>query len=236
MNSQQSFQRFAAVTVIVSFPLALASDVVFFSLPINFSPDLANDPAVILSVGTDGANLLRWGMILDMLGYYLPLLPLALFLQHWLRPRNPDWVRFYTICGLGYIFIGAIGAATLAAVQPSLILAYGQASVEQQYVLETVSITMWNMVFGGIWRLGGALVGVWFLGIGLLLRDERRIFSIVSMILGSSPFLGLLGGSLGIEALFLLGAAIFGLIAPIWALWIGIDLLRKPVQIQTTYN
>jgi hypothetical protein len=154
MNSQQSFQRFAAIAAIVSFPLALASDVLL-GLPTNFSPDIATNPALMLSVGTDGANLLRWGMILDMLSYYLPLLPVALFLQRWLGPRNPDWVRFFTICGLGYILIGAIGAATLAAVQPSLILAYGQASVEQRYVLETVFVTMWNMVFGGMWKLGG---------------------------------------------------------------------------------
>jgi hypothetical protein len=230
MNDHQSFQRFAAVTAIVSFPLALASDVLV-GLPTNFSPDIATNPALMLSVGTDGANLLRWSLILDALGYYLPLLPVALFLQRWLRPRNPDWVRFYTICGLAYILIGASGASTLAAMQPPLINAYGQASVEQRYVLETVFVTMWNMVFGGIWTLGGALVGIWFLGIGLLVRDERRIFSIVTMILGASPFLGLLGGSLGIEAFFLLGAAIFGLLVPIWALWIGIDLLRKPVEI-----
>ena len=231
MNSQQSFQRFAAVTAIVSFPLALASDVLS-GLPINFSPDVATNPALMLSVGSDGANLLRWGMILDMLGYYLPLLPVALFLQSWLKPRNPDWVRFYTICGLGYILIGAIGAATLAAVQSPLINAYAQASVEQRYVLETVFITMWNMVFGGIWNiLEALLVGVWFLGIGLLLRDERRIFSIVSMILGASALLDSLGIILGIEALFLLGGSIFVFLAPVWALWLGIDLLRKPVQI-----
>jgi hypothetical protein len=235
MNSQQSFQRFAAVTAIVSFPLALASDVLS-GIAQNFNPDMAANPALMLSVGIDGANLLRWGMILDMLGYYLPLLPLALFLQRWLRPRNPDWVLFYTICGLGYILIGAIGAATLAAVQPSLILAYGQASVEQRYVLETVFITMWNMVFGGIWNILEALLaGVWFLGIGWLVRDERRIFSIVSMLLGASALLDSLGIIFGIEALFLLGVSIFVFLAPIWALWIGIDLFRQPVQIQTMY-
>ena len=238
MNSQQSFQRFAAVTAIVSFPLTLAS-VVLSTLPtINFiSPDVATNPALTLSVGVDGANLLRWGMILDMLGYYLPLLPVALFLQRWLRPRNPDWVLFYTICGLGYILIGAIGAATLAAVQPSLILAYGQASVEQRYVLETVFITMWNMVFGGMWNiLEVLLAGIWFLGIGLLLRSERRLFSIFSIILGISALLDSLGFILGIEALALLGVAIYVLLAPFWTLWLGIDLLRKPVQIQATYN
>jgi hypothetical protein len=235
MNSQQSFQRFAAVTAIVSFPLVLASDLLV-GLPTNFSPDIATNPALMLSVGTDGANLLRWSLILDALGYYLPLLPVALFLQRWLRPGNPEWVRFYTICGLTYILIGAIGAATLAALQPPLINAYSPASVDQRYVLETVFVTLWNMVFGGIWALGGALAGIWFLGIGLLLRGQWRIFSLVSIILGASPFLGLLGGLLDIELLFLLGASIFGLLAPVWALWLGIDLLRKPVQIQTTYN
>ena len=236
MNSQQSFQRFAAVTAIVSFPLALASDVLS-GIAQNFSPDMVANPALMLSVGTDGAELLRWGMILDMFGYYLPLLPLALFLQRWLGPKNPDWVRFYTICGLGYILIGVIGAATLAAVQPPLINAYGQASLEQRYALETVFVSMWNMVFGGIWNiLEGPLAGVWFLGIGLLIRDERRIFSIVSMILGTSALLDSLGMILNIEAIALLGVSIFVFLAPVWALWLGIDLLRKPVQIQMTYN
>jgi len=76
------------------------------------------------------------------------------------------------------------------------------------------------------------LVGIWFLGIGLLLRGERRLFSIFSIILGISALLSSLGVILGIEAIALLGA-IYGLLAPIWALWLGIDLIRKPVQIQT---
>ena len=80
------------------------------------------------------------------------------------------------------------------------------------------------------------LVGIWFLGIGLLLRSERRLFSIFSIILGSSALLDSLGMILGIEAIALLGVSIFVSLAPVWTLWIGIDLLRKPVQIQTTYN
>jgi len=198
--------------------------------------DAVTNPALWLSVGTDGARLLRWGMILDMLVYYLPLLPLALFLWRWLRARSPNWVLFYTSCGLGYILIGAIGAVILAAVHPPLINAYAQASADQRYVLETIFSTIWNMVFGGIWNILEAfLVGVWFLGIGLLLRGEQRLFSIFSIILGISALLGWLGIILDIEALALLGA-IYGLLVPVWALWLGIDLVRKPVQIQTADN
>ena len=233
MNDHRSFQRFAALAAIISFPLALGG-IVLSGIAIDFKfMDATTNPAVWLAVGADGANLLRWGMILDMLSYYLPLLPVALFFWRWLRSRNPDWVLFYTSCGLGYILLGTIGAVILAAVHPPLINAYAQATVEQRYVLETVFRTIWNMVYRGIWGiLDELLIGVWFLGIGLLLRDEWRLFSIFSIILGISALLGWLGIILGIEALALLGA-IYGLLAPVWALWLGIDLLRKPVQIAT---
>ena len=236
MNSHQSFQRFAALAAIISFPLTLGS-IVLSGMAQDFNMEAATNPALLLSVGADGANLSRWGMILDMLGYYLPLLPVALFLWRWLRSRNPDWVLFYTSCGLGFILIGAIGAVILAAVHPPLINAYAQASVEQRPALETVFSAVWNMVYGGMWNiLGELLAGTWFLGIGLLLRSERRLFSIFSIILGSSALLDSLGMILGIEAIALLGVSIFVFLAPVWTLWIGIDLLRKPVQIQTIYS
>ena len=231
MNDHQSFQRFAALAAIISFPLALGS-IVLSGMALGFNMEASTNPALLLSVGADGASLSRWGMILDMLGYYLPLLPVALFLWRWLGPRDPDWVRFYTFCGLGYILIGAIGAAILAAVHPPLISAYAQASVEQRPVLETVFSAVWNMVYGGMWNiLEVLLAGIWFLGIGSLLWDERRLFSIFSIILGISALLDSLGFILGIEALALLGVAIYVLLAPFWTLWLGIDLLRKPVQI-----
>ena len=101
-------------------------------------------------------------------------------------------------------------------------------------MLETGFNTIWNMVYGGMWNiLGGLLAGIWFLGVGLLLRSERRLFSFVTIILGISALLDSLGMILGIEVLALLGLSIYIILAPIWALWLGIDLLRKPVQIAT---
>lgn len=231
MNDHQSFQRFAALAAIISFPLTLGS-IVLSGMALDFNMEASTNPALLLSVGADGASLSRWGMILDMLGYYLPLLPVALFLWRWLGPRDPDWVLFYTSCGLGYILIGAIGAVILAAVHPPLISAYAQASVEQRPALETVFSAVWNMVYGGMWNiLGELLAGIWFVGVGLLLRGERRIFSIVTMILGISALLDSLGMILNFEGLALLGLSIYVVLAPIWTLWLGIDLLRKPVQI-----
>src|SRR5687768_9543800 len=101
MSDHQSFQRFAALAAIISFPLALGS-IVLSGMAMDFNMEASTNPALLLSVGADGANLLRWGMILDMFSYYLPLLPVALFLLHWLNPKSPNWVRFYTFCGVGY--------------------------------------------------------------------------------------------------------------------------------------
>jgi hypothetical protein len=232
MDDHESFQRFAAITAIVSFPLALAS-IVLSGMVTNFNPDVAANPVLMLSVGTSGANLVRWGMILDMLGNYLPILPIALFVKYWLRPKSPVWMRFYTTCGLGFGIIGSVGAVALAAVQPPLINAYTQGSPEQRAILEAIFGATWYIVFGGVWNiLGELLAGIWFLGIGLLLRSERRIFSIVSMIVGVSALLDSLGNVLGMERLALVGLSIYIILAPIWALWMGIDLLRKPVPIQ----
>ena len=202
MSDHQSFQRFAALAAIISSTLFLGGLVHSLSgmAAIDFNTDVTFWLSS-LSTGADGARELRRGMILDMFSYYLPFLPLALFLWRWLASKNPDWVRFYTFCGLGYILIGAIGAAILAAVHPPLINAYAQASVEQRAVLETIFSAVWNMVYGGMWNLLEVLLaGIWFLGIGLLLRSERRLFSIFSIILGISALLDSLGFILGIEA------------------------------------
>lgn len=232
INGNRSFQRFAAITAILSFFFAVASDVLQ-GIPVNFKSDFPINPSMFLSVGTSGAGLLRWGLLLDMLGYYLPLLPLALFLYQWLKTKSPIWICFYTTCGLGYILIGATGAVALAVVQPPLITAYAQASTEQRAMLETVFGAIWNIVYGGMWNiLGELLIGIWFLGVGLLLRSELRALGIVGMLTGVAALLDSLGTMLGMEGLALLGLSIYILLAPIWTLWIGIDLLRQPVQIQ----
>lgn len=59
MHNARSFQRFAAVTAMVSFLFALTSNVLS-GIAYNFSPDVFTNPALMLSIGADGASLLRW--------------------------------------------------------------------------------------------------------------------------------------------------------------------------------
>src|SRR5258706_11325305 len=102
MNNDASFQRLAAVTSILATLLAFGSiGVQVLVLGVNTDP--FSNPVFILMTGANGANLLRWGMILDIFGYYLLLVLLVLLLWSRLQPKGMNLVIFYTFCGLAYI-------------------------------------------------------------------------------------------------------------------------------------
>lgn len=230
MKNERSFQRLVAVAAILSAPLAFGSLVLNLAA-VDFDFEVFSNMAAFITVGAGGANLVRWGMVLDTFGYYLLLAPAAFFLWHWLKPKGPTRVGFYTSCGLAYMLIGAIGAAILAAVWPPLINAYAGASGQQREILEAAFGVVTNMVYGGLWGLlEGIPGGVWWLGIGLLLRSERRILGVVTIILGIAILLATIGEILTVEALAMPGLFVYLYLAPIWALWLGIDLLRRPAE------
>ena len=230
MNNERSFQRLAGVTAIISAPLAFGSLVLSLA-PVDFNVEVFSDMVLFISVGASGANLLRWAWVLDILGFYLLIAPVAFVLWYWLKPRGPARVGFYTFCGLAYMLIGAIGAAILAAVWPPLIIAYPGGSGLEREILEAVFSSVTDLVYGGLWGLLlGILAGVWWLGIGLLLRSERRILGVVTIILGIGNLLAATGGILNLEDLAMPGLFVELFLAPIWALWLGIDILRRPPE------
>ncbi len=230
MNNERSFQRLAGVTAIISAPLAFGSLVLSLA-PVDFNVEVFSDMVLFISVGASGANLLRWAWVLDILGYYLLLAPVAFILWHWLKPRGPTRIAFYTFCGLAYVLIGAIGAAILAAVWPPLINAYAGASGQQREILEAVFSSVADLVYGGLWGLlAGIPGGVWWIGIGLLLRSERRILGTITLILGIANLLAAIGAILNLGDLTMPFLSVYLFLAPIWALWLGIDLLRRPAE------
>ncbi len=232
MNDNHSFQRMAAITAIISMPLVAVTTVVGL-IPVNFNLDAMTDLRLFLSTGASGAGLWRWAMVLELLSYYLLIVPLTLWLWRWLKARSPNWIGLYTLCVLGYSLVGAIGAVTLAAVMPPFIAEYAQATENQRVVIETVFAAFQNTVYTGLWNMLEELLGgVGWLGIGLILVKERRAAGVVTILLGLSALVDAAGTMANQEAIASLGLYLYALLAPVWALWLGIDLLRKPVEIE----
>lgn len=228
MSDEQKFQRIAGVTTMLSFLPALASGICL-GVAANFRLSALSNPSSLITIGTNGANLFRWGMVFDVFGYYVLLTPLALLLWKWLRPNRPLLVTLYTWCGLGYILVGAMGAIILAAVEPPLIIQYAQASSAQRETLQIVFTSFLNAVYLGLWNpLEALLAGIWWVGIGSLLRYQRPGLGIVSILLGVGALLDAFGNFVGLETLFLLGVGWLVFFFFVWLAWCGIELLWRP--------
>jgi len=66
MNDNYSFQRFAAITAIVSFFTAMASNVLQ-AIPVNFNSEFPINPVMFLSVGINGLKKKKRVLILNIL-------------------------------------------------------------------------------------------------------------------------------------------------------------------------
>ena len=228
MSDDQRFQRVAGFTTVLSIVFALVS-VICLGAATNYRLGALSDPGSLINIGTGRANLFRWGMVFDVFGYYVLLAPLALVLWNWLRPAGLLLVTLYTLCGLGYILVGAIGAIVLAAVEPPIIVQYAQASGAQREVLQSIFASFLNAVYLGLWNpLEALFAGIWWIGTGWLLRHKRRALGVVSMLLGVGALLDASGSFVGLEPVFLLGVSWLVLFFFVWAAWCGVELLRRP--------
>lgn len=229
-SDERSFQKLAAATAILSVPIAYAGEYFGFTA-INFDPTAFSEPSTLIQLGTEGAALLWWDWRLLIFGYYLLVAPAVVFLWHWLRPKRPLLVTLLTLGGVAYVFFGALGAAINAVVWPELMTEYAQAGPEQRAVLETVFGTFATAVTVGMWGILNRIVSaIWWIGIGALLRSERRALGWFTIILGVFSTVAAVGNIVGVAPLTGIGTMGFLLLAPAWALWLGVDLWRRPVN------
>jgi hypothetical protein len=142
----------AGVAAIASLPLAIGNLLAMLGA-VHFDLKGISDPIVLLHAGTGAAGLWRLSMILDIVGYYLPIVPLLFMLRNVLRPRSPNWVDLSTACLLAYCFIGAIGGAILAMALPTLMSDYASATAAHQASLATVFTGYTDAIYRGLWNL-----------------------------------------------------------------------------------
>jgi hypothetical protein len=237
VTDEGSFRRLASVAAIVGAILASGSGAVLLMAlggphrdPFQ-SFQAFSHPTNLLLIGHSGAMLLRWGMMLDLFGYYLPLAPVIVALWSLLQPRGRSVISLYAVCGLGYVLVGALGAAILAAVVPPLIDTYGASATSQRETLALVVTSIVNAVYVGLWNiLEATLAGVWWVGIGVALRRARRTPGVLSIVLGACWLLDAVGHVVGVQAIWFVPLGAIFLLYPIWAVWLGIALLRPPAE------
>jgi hypothetical protein len=226
MKDQTLFRRIAAITAILIAPVTLASTVVLL-LAVDFNSEFMSNPAGLITIGAPASETFRWGTILE-LGSTLLLVPAALYLWYWLKPRAPQLVTLLTIFGLASMLIAVTGELLRASLYPPLMNAYAQAPEAQRDVLVVVFQGVTNFNFEGLWALEGIFWGIWWLGIGLVLRNERRSLGIFTVILGIA-FLGAgAGWLLRVGPLARLENAFF--LVPFWVVWFGIVIWRRGEQ------
>ncbi|MFI5036761.1 MAG: hypothetical protein ACHQFZ_11235 [Acidimicrobiales bacterium] len=196
---------------------------------VHFNVNGMSHPLVLLRAGVSAAPLWRLSMVLDILGYYLLVIPLFLLLRTATRPQSPKWVDLFTLCLLGYALIGAMGAAVLATALPTLITAYAASNGHGHLASVAVTFTGYtDGVYRGLWNLlEQLLAGVGWIGYGLVLRSRHRRLGLSTLILGTACLVDSLGTALNIDAVASTGLIVYLVLAPIWAATIGAELWRN---------
>jgi hypothetical protein len=226
MNNDTSFRRITAISTIMAAFLILAASLVLL-MAVDFNSEFLSNPGGLITAGLDAgaAGLFRWGSILELWGYFLFLIPASLYLWYWLKPRSSEWVTLYTLLGLSSIALGIIGAAIRATFWPSMMTVYPQLPEAQGQVLQVVFTSLTDFTFEGLYALDSILAGAWWLGIGLILRGERRILGIVTAIMGAAILGAGFGWLLQIDPLARLEMVYF--LEPFWAIWLGVVIWRR---------
>lgn len=218
--------RAAAACALLAGPLAVAGLLMGLQLA-DYDAEAFRDPEFVLGLGADAAGPLRASFLLVMLGSYLLVVPLALWLAARLGPDG-DWRwRLTTVSGLAYLGLGAAGSCILAAVWPDLVRqqAAGDADPETLVVaFRTATRIAEDGLQGAMQNLAGA---VWWTGIGVALRGiGRRRLGLLTLVLAAGSALNTLGSLLSVDALTLVGLTVTVLLAPVWAVALGVVALR----------
>lgn len=193
---------------------------------VNFDTDALSDPQLLLGMKNMSVNAARWSMLFDMFGYYLLLLPLVWWLHAWYREKTA-WANFITFSGLAYIITGAIGAAILAVVYPSVLTQYPAADETAKAILAGRFELVNEIVYGGMWNLLEQIfAAAWWLALAFLfLRDNRRAAGIAALLTGIACSADGLAGMLDAALLHEAALNAYLVLSVLFAFVMGLKLL-----------
>jgi hypothetical protein len=236
MSDARAFERMTGLTAIIAGVLAITS--LWIGLAgLDYQLDAFSGAEAILGAGAAAAPYIRWSQICNLLGNYLLLFPTALLLWRWLRPANPPFVDFYTLAGLFFLSVGGIASGILVGAWPDMLIDYANAAGAERYIIATIFINFTRSIENGLQGLVQNLPGaIWLLGMGGMLKRERPTLGWLTLIFGSFMLVNSLGSLLDNSTLSMIGFSGNFLILPVWAVWIGLDLLRRPALTSRNVN
>ncbi len=168
-------------------------------------------------------------MVADTFGHNLLLAPVVLYLWLWLTPRSPHFVTLFTLSGFSYLLAGLIAVSLLGGLAPPMMRDYAAASEPQREWLVIVFRSVFNMLFYGMGPLAFLLAGIWWLGIGTVLRNEQGTLGILTMIVGILALIVWLELAFQLEALAIL-EMLQSFSSYVWLIWLGIVIWRRDEQ------
>jgi len=191
----------------------------------QFDQEAFANPAKLLDMPGVGASQLRGFMVLDLFGYYLLLLP-AIFFVHSKLKSKTALAPMFTSLGFGYVLIGAIGAAALAVIWPTLLEKYDLATTAMRDVYRADFLFSTDLVVKGLWNyLEVLLGGVWWLGVGYFVIHQRAL-KIVTLVLGTSCLVDGFGELFQFPLMAEIGLNMYMLLGIVWPVWIGVVILK----------
>lgn len=226
MKTSCSYLKTVGLFALLSGPVAFAS-LSLLGYALRSKPEAFDNLGLLLDIPNLNLAALRWSMLCDVFGYYLFLVPALFYLHGYLRPRTP-WAATATFCGAAYVLLGAMGAGIFAVALPPIYAVHAATAPANREGIRLLFETVGNLVNGALWNLlEMQLAGVWWLVIGATLRQTSRTFGTITFALGVFSLLDGLGNVFEIKLLSQIGLNAYLVLAPVWASWLGVRLLRS---------
>ncbi|MGD9341226.1 MAG: hypothetical protein PVG76_09840, partial [Chromatiales bacterium] len=144
-------------------------------------------------------------------------------------PANPPFADFYTLAGLFFLAVGGIASGILVGAWPAMLIDYAHATDTEREMIATVFVNITRSIEDGLQGLVQNVPGaIWLLGMGGFLKRERPALGWLTLVFGFFMLVNSLGSLLDNSTLSMIGFSGNLLILPLWAMWIGVDLLRRP--------
>lgn len=229
-SSNRLFRRIAGISALLAVLVGGLSGVLFLAAG-RFGPDALLDPMRLLESGSSRAQLLRWGALTDMLGYYLLLIPLFVCVGSELRQRAGPIVDLLTVGGVLYAAIGATAAVVLAEAGPLLLRAYDQADPAARDGIALAFRVLTDAVYKGAWQTLEVLpLAVLTGGTGVLLWGRRRLLGGIGITMGVLGLLSAVVRMTQVEVGTGAGVGVAALVGGLFAaymVWLALLLLRQ---------